>query len=293
MQSPITTISTPIITAQKPLPLLNIQVSPIEKRPAVLTIENLQVHYEHHMGCENVSFVVYQGERVAVIGPNGAGKSTLFKAIVHLQKSYTGTIAIMGEVKRRHSAIGYVPQHEAVDWQFPANVWDVVMMARIRHIGYFLPPRRRDRLQIQEALEKVGLWELRHRQIGQLSGGQRRRVFIARALAQEAKIILMDEPFAGIDVAAEEEILAVLDVLKAQAITVLVATHNLGQAQTHYDKVLMINRQQIAYGEPECTFTAENLMRTFGGHVTFWQNGMPWIAVDDGQCHDHDHDNHD
>ena len=256
-----------------------------------LKIENLSARYQDHYGCQQVHFTVQAGERVAIIGPNGAGKSTLFKALVGLHPIYEGYATIKGvPLNKGRSLISYVPQHEAVDWQFPVSVWDAVMMVRARHIGYILPPLRKDRLAVREALEQVELWDLRHRQIGQLSGGQRRRVFIARALAQEAQIVLMDEPFVGVDATVEQELFRILDILRDKQITVIIATHNLAQATTHYDKVLMLNIEQIAYGTPDEVFNPANLGLTFGGHLTLWHEDQQYVMIADKPCHDHDHE---
>ena len=256
-----------------------------------IAVSNLSVRYEQAIACQNINFTAYPGERIAIIGPNGAGKSSLFKAIVGLQSMYAGTISINGQdCKKSHNLVGYVPQHEAVDWQFPASVWDVTMMARTRHIGYFLPPRKRDRKSVRRALEQVEMWPLRDRQISELSGGQRRRVFIARALAQEAKVLLMDEPFAGVDATIEAEIFRVFDLLRNYEVTLIVATHNLGQAATHYDKILMVNRQQIAYGPPQQIYTPKNLQHTFGGYISLIDSDADnqTIVVSDDSYHHHD-----
>lgn len=260
-------------------------------RTPLLQVRELRVRYGDQLACEALNFTTYPGERVAIIGPNGAGKSSLFKAIVGLLPVYSGSISIAGQNgTRRQNWISYVPQHEQVDWNFPANVWDVVMMARTRHIGYFWLAGRRDRQAVRHALEQVEMWELRHRQIGQLSGGQRRRVFIARALAQEAKVLLMDEPFAGVDATTEADLFHVLDKLRGSDVTVLIATHNLGQAATHYDKVLMMNRQQIAFGVPQEIYTMQNLSQTFGGYLTFWEDNREKVLISDDPCHHHDCD---
>lgn len=264
--------------------------------PAI-EVHNLSVRYGQVPGCEGVTFSALPGERVAVIGPNGAGKSTMFKAVVGLLPMHTGDVSVNGEsCAPSHDLVSYVPQHESVDWHFPANVWDVVMMARTRHMGYVRTARKTDRQAVRDALEKVEMWQLRHRQIGQLSGGQRRRVFIARALAQKASVLLMDEPFAGVDASAEAEIMAVLDTLRDLNVTLIVSTHNLGQAARHYDKILMLNRRQIAFGPTAEVFNAANLSETFGGYLTVWQDPplsqdpsqakVPLKIIADDSCHD-------
>jgi len=254
----------------------------------LMQVNNLTAGYNGTRSLEGVSFEVYPGERLGIIGPNGAGKSTLFKAIVGLLP-HNGAISIKGETcQKSHSMVGYVPQYEAIDWKFPANVWDVVMMGRARHIGYILPPRKADRQAVHAALEQVGMWPLRKRQIGELSGGLRRRVFVARALAQEANVLLLDEPFSGIDAQAEAEIFEVLDLLRRQGIAVMLATHNLMQAATHYDKLLLINHGRwVAYGKPGEVYTPENLAAPFGDRIMLFREGDQYVMVADKPCHDH------
>jgi len=255
----------------------------------VLSALDLTASYNGSTALQRVSFDIYPGERVGIIGPNGAGKSTLFKALVGLL-SHQGSISIQGaSCRQSHTMVGYVPQYEAIDWKFPVSVWDVVMMGRARQIGYVLPPRRRDRVAARQALERVGLWNLRKRQIGELSGGQRRRVFIARALAQQASVLLLDEPFSGVDAQAEAEIFQVLDVLREERIAVLLATHNLAQAATHFDRLMLMNRgRMIAYGEPQEVYTPQNLAETFGDRIALWHDGEGYVLVADKPCHDHD-----
>ncbi len=254
----------------------------------VMVVRDLAAGYNGHRGLQAISFEVQAGERVGVVGPNGAGKSTLFKALVGLLP-HQGEISIQGApCYQSHTMLGYVPQHEAIDWQFPATVWDVVMMGRARQIGYVMLPRKRDRDAVRDALERVGMYDLRKRQIGQLSGGQRRRVFVARALAQQASVLLLDEPFSGIDATAESDLFRVLDVLRAEGIAVLLATHNLAQAATEYDKLMLLHAgQMIAYGSPAEVYTPENLAATFGGRIRLWQEDDRYVLVADDPCHDH------
>jgi ABC-type Mn2+/Zn2+ transport system ATPase subunit len=257
---------------------------------SVMIVQNLSAGYNGDRGVNNITFEICQGERVGVVGPNGAGKSTLFKALVGLLP-HQGAISIQGApCKQSHAMVGYVPQHDALDLSFPVTVWDVVMMGRARQIGYILLPRKRDREAVHNALDRVGMWEYRKRQIGELSGGQRRRVFIARALAQEASVLLLDEPFSGVDAAAETDIFQVLDILRAEGVAVLLATHNLVQAATHYDKLLLLNAgQQIAFGPPAQIYTPTTLAATFGDRIALWQDGGKYIVVADQPCHDCDH----
>lgn len=235
-----------------------------EVKPAI-AVQKLCVRYDKLVAVEDINFTIFPGERLSIIGPNGAGKSSLLKALVGLTPHSSGSFVVNGDGPR-HSLLSYVPQHEMVDWRFPVNVYDVVMMSRTRHIGYVLRPRRRDRVAVETALQKVDMWDLRRRQIGALSGGQKRRVFIARALAQEASVLIMDEPFAGVDSRTEQEIFDVLETLREEKVAVMISTHNLDQAATHYDKVLMLNRRQIAFGTPDKVYTVANMQKTFGGY---------------------------
>jgi len=257
----------------------------------VMIADNLSAGYNGDRSLHAVSFEIFQGERVGVVGPNGAGKSTLFKAIVGLLP-HQGEISIQGaSCKDSHAMVGYVPQHEAIDWKFPATVWDVVMMGRARQIGYVLPPRKRDRTAVRDALKRVGMWDYRKRQIGDLSGGQRRRVFIARALAQQASVLMLDEPFSGVDAAAETDIFQVLDVLRDEGVAVLLATHNLVQAATHYDKLMLLNSgHMIAFGSPADVYTPHNLAETFGDRIAMLHDGDQYVLIADKPCHGHDHE---
>lgn len=235
---------------------------------------------------ENITFSVETGERVAVIGPNGAGKSTLFKAIVGLIPMSKGGVSIHGEdCRTSHSLVGYVPQHNEIDWNFPATVGDVVMMGRARQMGWLRWPRRHDWIAVEDVLNQVGMLHLMNRQIGQLSGGQKRRVFIARALAQNADVLLLDEPFNGIDVAAEEEIMETLDMLRQRQVTVILATHDMDMAASHFDKMLLLKNTVLAYGTPDDVFTPTNLKVAYGGRVSvFEENGQTVVLADDSCC---------
>ncbi len=256
----------------------------------VMTVRDLASGYNGFRELTNVTFDVHEGERIGIVGPNGAGKSTLFKALVGLLPHH-GAISILGaSCKDSHAMVGYVPQHEQVDTAFPATVWDVVMMGRARQIGYILPPRKRDRDAVRGALQRVGMWDLRRRQIGELSGGQRRRVFVARALAQQASVLLLDEPFSGVDATSESDIFQVLDVLREEGVAVLLATHNLAQAATHYDKLMLLNNgRMIAFGTPESIYTPDNLAATFGDRIALIRDGDRYHIIADKPCHDHAH----
>ncbi len=237
---------------------------------------------------ENMTFSVQAGERVAIIGPNGAGKSTLFKAIVGLVPFTRGRISIHGEdCRTSHNMVGYVPQHGEIDWSFPVTVRDVVMMGRTRQIGWVLPPLPRDHRAVTDLLEKLSLSSVANRQIGELSGGQRRRVFIARALAQETDVLLMDEPFTGVDTTAEQEIMRTLDILTESGITILLATHDLSRAAESFDKMLLVNRQAIAYGTPREVMTPDVLSRAYANAIQVYENdGNTFMIADEHGCGD-------
>jgi ABC-type Mn2+/Zn2+ transport system ATPase subunit len=234
-----------------------------------LAVQDLSVHYERTFALDNVSFTVASGERVAVVGPNGAGKSTLLKALVGLIRPTAGTIQVNGHVHTQCSDVAYVPQRAQVDWSFPVNVWDVVMMGRTAHIGLFRGVRKHDREIVARSLELVHMADLSQRQIGALSGGQQQRVFIARALAQESYVLLLDEPVTGLDVRAQDEVLRIVEDIHHNGVTVLVATHDLQQAadKRHYEQVLLLNRHLIGAGTSRQVLTAEHLTAAYGGHL--------------------------
>jgi len=235
---------------------------------------------------EDVSFSITQGERVAVVGPNGAGKSTLFKVIVGLMPHLTGDVMVHGYSHHAGDcpSIGYVPQREAVDWNFPVTVMDVALMGRVKEIGWFRRPGRRDREAAHTALEQVGMERLASHPIGDLSGGQQQRVFIARALAQRADVLLLDEPFGGVDVEARNAIFNILDQLREQGVTVLFSTHDLEMATTRFDRLLLLNRKLFADGSAESALTPERLAAAYGGRLTFWQDGNPVTVTADECC---------
>lgn len=255
--------------------------------PAAIDVRNLTVRYNGDAAIDDVTFRVMAGDKVAIIGPNGAGKSTLIKAILGLLRYQSGQITVAGDL----ATLGYVPQHEDVNWNFPVTVRDVVMMGSARRIGWLRRPSRADWQRVDSALERVDMAAYGRRQVGELSGGQRRRVFIARALAQNADTLLLDEPFSGVDTAAETDIFQVLDVLRDEGVAVLLATHNLVQAATHYDKLMLLNSgRMLAYGPPAQVYTPDNLAATFGERIALVREGDRYLVIPDQPCHDHDHD---
>jgi manganese/zinc/iron transport system ATP- binding protein len=235
-----------------------------------VTVENVTVAYHRKPVLQEVSFSVPEGKLIGIIGPNGAGKSTLIKAILGLVPRASGDVYIYGKpYKQQRKLVGYVPQRGSVDWDFPTNALDVVLMGRYGHIGWFKRPSKKDVEFAMSCLEKVGMKEYANRQISQLSGGQQQRVFLARALAQDATVYFMDEPFVGVDAATEKAIISLLNELKAQGKTVLVVHHDLQTVKEYFDWVLLLNMRKIAIGPTEETFTLENLQKTYGGRLTF------------------------
>ncbi len=250
----------------------------------ILEVSRVSMRYNGVVALEDISFTVEAGERVAVVGPNGAGKSTLLKIIAGVLTPTAGSVRISGHGPRGHLCIAYIPQRNQVDWNFPLTVADVVMMGRVGKMGLLRHPSARDWAIVRRALEHVGIADLADRPIRALSGGQQQRMFIARALAQEAELLLMDEPFTGLDRPAQEGILEILEGLRRQGVTVLVATHDLEQAAARFDRVLLLNRRLIAFGVPEEVFTPEALRAAYGGHLRLVSIGGELIAVGDTCC---------
>lgn len=216
----------------------------------------------------DASFAIPRGTIAALVGVNGAGKSTLFKAIMGFLPVSAGEIGILGQsvkVALKAGIVAYVPQAEEVDWTFPVLVEDVVMMGRYGHMGFLRIPKAADHVAVAQALARVGMSDFRKRQIGELSGGQRKRVFLARALAQDGPVILLDEPFTGVDVQTEEAIIRLLGELRGEGRVMLVSTHNLGSVPEFCDQVVLVKGTVLNYGPTEDTFTRENLERAFGG----------------------------
>ena len=250
----------------------------------ILETRSLTVRYDGVLALEDISLRLNTGERVAVIGPNGAGKSTLFKVIAGVLPASSGEVKIAGQSPGGHICIAYLPQRSQVDWNFPVNVTDVVMMGRIGKLGLLRWPRPRDWELVRQCLEVVKLTELAGRQISELSGGQQQRMFIARALAQEAELMLMDEPFTGLDVNSQEDILNILDDLQQRGVTIMASTHDLNLAGEHFDRVVLINRRVLGMGLPEQVFTTERLMQAYGGHLRVIQTEKEILALGDTCC---------
>lgn len=250
-----------------------------ELNQPILDVQNITVRYNGRAALEEVTFHLHAGERIAVVGPNGAGKSTLFKVVAGVLQPGAGEVTIFGSRPRRHVCIAYIPQRSVVDWNFPVTVADVVMMGRSAKLGMLNWPHKKDWEYVQRALEIVELSDLAQRQIGQLSGGQQQRMFIARALAQEAELMLMDESLSGLDTPAQEGLLNLLDTLRAQHVTVMVATHDLDQAARHFDRMLLLNRRLIAFDVPQTVMHTDYLLQAYGGRLKIDSGGT--MLVDD------------
>lgn len=264
---------------------------PVTHEPGspIVEVVHLGVRYDNHIALEDISFQLKKGERIAVVGPNGAGKSTLFKVIAGIIPPATGEVKVYGHGPGGHICIAYVPQRSNVDWNFPVSVSDVVMMGRIGKIGLFRLPRRRDWEIVNQSIETVGLTELKHNQISELSGGQQQRMFIARALAQESEIMLMDEPLNGLDVKSEEAIFAILDKLRERHVTIMLSTHDLEQAANHFDRIMLLNRELVSFGTPGEVFSSENLLHAYGGYMRLVKSDKNIYALTDTHCDDGEH----
>ena len=240
----------------------------IEAESGIITSDLTVTYNNGTTALRNVSFEIPTGTITALVGVNGAGKSTLFKALMGFIPTVKGEISILGQSVKsalKENFIAYVPQAEEVDWTFPVLVQDVVMMGRYGHMGFFRKTRQQDILEVERALNRVGMTDFKDRQIGELSGGQRKRVFLARALAQKSKIILLDEPFTGVDVKTETAIIKLLGEMRKEGKIMLVSTHNLGSVPEFCDRTILIKETVLAYGKTENTFTRQNLELAFGG----------------------------
>lgn len=258
----------------------------------ILSVEHLTVEYGAVKALEDVSFNLDQADRLAVVGPNGAGKSTLFKVIAGLLPPTHGLARIAGHEPYGHLCISYIPQRSQVDWTFPVSVADVVMMGRTGRLGLLRWPGEDDREIVVNALKVVKLDSLQNRQIGELSGGQQQRMFIAQALAQQAELMLLDEPFSGLDQPSQEELFSILDGLKKQKVTIMVALHDLKLAAERFDKALILNHRLVAFGAPDQVFREEILQSAYSGKLQMLPSADGHTAFDDTCCGEegHQHD---
>lgn len=250
-----------------------------------IAVKGATVTYRNgHTALRDASFEIPTGTIAALVGINGSGKSTLFKAIMGFVRLAKGEISVLGMPVRqalRRNLVAYVPQAEEVDWNFPVLVEDVVMMGRYGHMGMMRIPRRADHEAVAAALARVNMGDFRKRQIGELSGGQKKRVFLARALAQDSRVILLDEPFTGVDVKTEEQIVALLRELRDEGRVMLVSTHNLGSVPEFCDRTILLKGTVLAYGLTREVFTQGNLERAFGGVLRHFVLGGAGLHEDD------------
>lgn len=253
-----------------------------------LELGNLSLHFDGHSALEDLTLKVDSGLHVAVVGPNGAGKSTLFNVLAGILPASGGQALIHGHPPAQHLCLAYVPQSSHVDWSFPVSVEEVVMMGRVRLIGLFKQPAHKDWELVRKSVGRVQLQDFARRQISELSGGQKQRMFIARALAQEADLVLLDEPLSGLDIPSQEQILNILDELKNHGITVLFATHDLELA-ARFDRILLLNRRLIAYGDREEVLTTKNLTQAYGGTMQVIETAEGRIMIGDSGGH-HGHE---
>jgi ABC-type Mn2+/Zn2+ transport system ATPase subunit len=253
--------------------------------PLTVRLAGVSVGYEDRPVLEAVDLALAGGSLTAVVGPNGGGKSTLLKLIAGLLQPWTGTIEVLGGPPGRFArAVAYVPQAEAVHWSFPVAAGDVVMMGRYPRLGPLRRPGTADHVAVGEALEQVGMGALARRQIGALSGGQRRRVFLARALAAKPDLYLLDEPVTGVDHATHVDLMAVLDAEARAGKTVIASTHDLASAAHHFRSIVAINHTIVAHGDASLVLEPDVLLRTYGGHLLYLDDRA--VLLDDAHHHD-------
>jgi manganese/iron transport system ATP-binding protein len=266
--------------------------APHQPDAPLLVLENVSVSFEAGQALDRVSFTLAPGDDVALVGPNGAGKTTLFQVIAGILVPDQGHVQVSGHEPGGHAWIAYLPQRSLVDWSFPATVADVVMMGRVNRIGPLLWPQVEDWEIVRRSLDFVGLGDLAERQIGELSGGQQQRMFIARALAQEAELMLLDEPLNGLDLPAQEKILTILDTLQERKVSFIISMHDLRLAAERFGKVMLLNHQLLGFGTPEQVFTREQLLRAYRGHLHFVGGEFDTLAVGDECCEGEHYDYH-
>jgi manganese/iron transport system ATP-binding protein len=254
------------------------------KEQGIIANDIVVTYRNGHTALTGISFAIPKGSITALVGMNGSGKSTLFKALMGFVSLAHGNVEVLGlPVKEslRRNLVAYVPQSEDVDWNFPILVEDVVMMGRYGHMNFWRHPKAGDREAVEQALKRVNMYDFRHRQIGELSGGQKKRVFLARALAQGARVVLLDEPFTGVDVTTEQQIVKLLCNMRQEGRVILVSTHNLGSVPEFCDRAILINRSVIAAGPIQEVFTQSNLEKAFGGVLRHFVLEGPSLHVDD------------
>ncbi|GMT48795.1 MAG: zinc ABC transporter ATP-binding protein [bacterium] len=233
-----------------------------------IEITSLTVAYQEQPVLWDINLNIPKGVIHGIIGPNGAGKSTLIKAILGIVRPIAGQIRVFGdEYKKQRKRVAYVPQRTSVDWDFPSNVLDVVLMGSYGHVGWVRRPGKKEKKMAIEALDKLGLMDLAHRQISELSGGQQQRTFLARSLVQKPDIYLMDEPFAGIDAKTEKTIISFMKELKDQEKTLIVVHHDLQTVKEYFDWLTLLNTSIIAHGPTQEVFSDGNIEQAYGGQI--------------------------
>ncbi len=264
--------------------------APHQPDAPLLAMEGVSVRFQTGEVLRDLTFELDHGDSVALVGPNGAGKTTLLKVIAGILDPAQGVVRVSGHEPGGHTCIAYVPQRSQIDWSFPVTVADVVMMGRINKIGPLLWPQTRDWEIVHESLEVVDMQDLLKRQISELSGGQQQRMFIARALAQEAELMLLDEPLSGLDVPAQERILQILETLKGQGATIMTSMHDLQLAAERFQQVMLLNRRLLGFGSPEEVYTRELLLEAYQGHLHFVEGDLDTLAVGDTCCEGEQYD---
>lgn len=244
-----------------------------------IVVKDLNVVYGEHSVISDLTFYVPQQTLLGIVGPNGSGKTTLLKSILGIIKPKKGFITVYDQPYNPAThQIAYVPQKSSIDWNFPADVLDVVLMGRYGHLSWFSQPQKTDKEIAMQALELVNMHEFGSRHIAQLSGGQQQRVFLARALAQQSDIIILDEPFIGIDMVTEQLILQILQTLRSQGKTIIVVHHDLTTVKKYFDWIFFMNKRNVALGPTESVFTQENIIKTFG-HQTLWEDSRLYDSI--------------
>lgn len=248
----------------------------------ILRLKDITVEYDSGIALDKLNFELHASDIVGVIGPNGAGKSTLFKVIAGVIQPNSGKVEIYGSQPSGHICIGYVPQRSQVDMQFPVNVSEVVMMGRVGKIGFGNRPGKQDWEIVHHALDVVNLSDMEKRQISQLSGGQQQRVFIAQSLAQEAELMLMDEPLTGLDITSQNDIFNVIEKLKSRGVTMMISIHDLKIAASHFPKLMLINHNVKSFGSPQEVCTSQTLLDAYGGQLHFVTDRIDTVTFNQG-----------
>ncbi len=269
----------------EPVPAAGRRAAPLLPTPPIVSLRDVSAGYDGRAAIDSISLDVGVGSLVAVLGPNGGGKSTVLKVVAGLLRPWSGSVEVLGAAPGREAhRVAYVPQAELVDWMFPVTVWDVVMMGRYPRLGPVRRPSAADRDAVHEALHAVGMAERARTQIGSLSGGQRRRAFLARALAADPELYLLDEPVTGVDITTQEDLMHVLEAEAVRGKTIVATTHDLAAASHHFDRLIAVNRTIVATGSAGEVLASDVLARIYGPHLVML--GGQAILFDDAHHHD-------